>query len=117
MKTVPQSSAAIANSVREFIAPARSMSVEKVTLDKSLFHDLGIDGDDAFDLINGFAVEFNISLEGFDFQKYFGTEAASGPIAFFVELVTKKESQKLHRLEISDLVRAASNGRFSDLQP
>lgn len=114
MKTVPQGSAGIEKSVRDFVAAARSTSVEKVTLDKSLFHDLGVDGEDAVDLMNGFAVEFNVSLEGFDFQKYFGAEAASGPMAFFLELFTKEKSGKLHRLEISDLVWAASNGRLSD---
>lgn len=55
-----------------------------------------------------------MSLEGFDFHKYFGAEAASGPIEFFVELFTKNKSAKLLPLRISDLVDAASNGRFSD---
>ena len=114
MKTVPSNSEVIANAVREYVAAARSISVEKITLSKSLFHDLGVDGDDASDLINGFAAQFNVSLEGFDFQKYFGAEAASGPIAFFVELFTKEKSSKLCPLRISDLVNAASNGRFSD---
>jgi acyl carrier protein len=114
MKTVPPNSTAIVNSVREFIASTLSTSVEKVTLEKSLFHDLGVDGDDALDLINGFSVKFNVSLKGFDFQKYFGNEAASGPVAFFVELFKKESSGKLLRLEVADLVRAASNGSFFD---
>jgi acyl carrier protein len=104
----------ITNAVTEFVASARSTSVEKVTLNKSLFHDLGIDGDDAVDLINGFAAQFDVSLEGFDFQEYFGPEATSGPIEFFVELLTKEKYRKLRRLEIADLVKAASVGRFSE---
>lgn len=112
METVPPNSSNIADAVREFVASARSTSVEKVTLNQSLFHDLGVDGDDAFDLLTGFSVRFNVSLESFDFRKYFGVEAPSGPVAFFVELFTQEKSEKLRRLEIVDLVKAASAGRF-----
>ena len=35
MKTVPSSSEVIANAVREYVAGARSISVEKITLGKS----------------------------------------------------------------------------------
>lgn len=115
MKTARPSSPVIADAVRAFVATARSTSVEEVSLNKSLFHDLGIDGDDAVELINGFAIRFDVSLDGFDFQKHFGAEAAGGPIAFLVELFKKEKSRKLRRLEIIDLVRAASEGRFSDV--
>lgn len=114
MKTVPPNSTAVVNSVREFIASALSISVEKITLEKSLFHDFGVDGDDAFDLINGFSEKFNVSLKGFEFQKYFGNEAASDPVTFFFELFKKEKSGKLLRLEVADLVRAVSNGSFFD---
>jgi acyl carrier protein len=114
MEIVLPSSPPIENAVREFVATARYTSVDKVTLDKSLFHDLGVDGDDAVELINGFAAQFNVSLDGFDYQKYFGAEVASGPVVFLVELFKKEKSGKLRRLEIADLVRAATNGRFSD---
>lgn len=100
--------------VKLFIAATLGTKLESLSDHASLFHDLGVDGDDASDLINGFAAQFNVSLEGFDFQKYFGAETASGPIAFFVELFTKEKSAKLCPLRISDLVNAASNGKFSD---
>mgnify|MGYP001029933918 CR=1 FL=1 len=112
METAPPSSITIERAVREFVATARSMPLDNISLNQSLFHDLGIDGDDAFDLIKKFSVRFNVSLDDFNFQKYFGCEAASGPIALLVELFTKENSRKLRRLEVADLVRAASDGRF-----
>ena len=114
METVPSNSPCIANAVRKFVASERSIPADNVTLEKSLFHDLGIDGDDAVELINRFAIRFNVNLEGFCFRKYFGPEGAPGPITFLSEVFWKKQSGKLLRLEISDLVRAASDGKFSD---
>lgn len=73
---------------------------------------MGIDGDDAVELINGFAIRFDVSLDGFDFKKNFATEAVGGAIAFFIELFKKEKSRNLRRLEIVDLVRCIGGKIF-----
>lgn len=58
MKTAPPTHLTIEHAVKEFVATARSMPLENISLNQSLFHDLSIDGDDAFDLVEKFSVRF-----------------------------------------------------------
>jgi hypothetical protein len=44
-----------------------------------LYHDLGVAGDDAVDLINEVHRAFGTTFEGFDFERYFPNEAEAMP--------------------------------------
>lgn len=114
MESVPGTHTDLVQAVREFVAVALSAPLATVTLHKSLFHDLGVDGDDACELLEGFAARFNVNLDGFDMRQHFGPEGFISPVAFFVELLTGRGAKGMRRLEIADLIKAASTGTLSN---
>lgn len=78
----------------------------------SLFHDLGVDGDDAVDFLNEFSGYFNVSLNKFNFNEYFGAESSPTPWGLVSELITKSNFLKTRRLEIKDLIQAVKSGEL-----
>lgn len=97
--------------VLAFISYQRSTPKEKINLEDSLFHDLGVDGDDALELINRYASKFGVSLTDFDINKYFGPESSS-PIQMAVELFTKNSFKNTPRLTVNDLIQGAITGKL-----
>jgi acyl carrier protein len=98
--------------VIEFLSNTLSIPQHRFTDEASLFHDLGVDGDDAVELLAEFSKKFGVSLDGFDFVEYFGVEGSPTILGFFAEVLTNSNSKKLKRLEVNDFVRAAQNGEF-----
>ena len=98
--------------VKKFISISLSVPLNRISEETSLFHDLGIDGDDAVDFLNEFSDYFNVNLSKFNFNDYFGAEASPTPWGFVSELITKSNFSKIKRLEIKDLIRAVKNGEF-----
>ena len=83
----------------------------KIHIDSDLGRDLGIDGDDASDLLKAFAQEFQVDLSDFKFDTYFGPEAGGNPFVWLIRWLT--ESWPSFRgLTIRDLAVAAQNRRL-----
>ena len=101
----------IQEQVLKFLSINLLIPIEKINLSDSFFHDLGVAGDDGVDLINGYAKKFNVSLNGFNFNKYFGNESSS-IIGIIYELVTKKSFKAIPKLTVRDLVEAAKSGKL-----
>ena len=96
----------------EFISQSLSIPLNKITKTASLFHDLGIDGDDAIDFLNEFSHTFGVSLSQFRFNEYFGPEGSATPWGFIKEIVTKSSFTQKKRLEVKDLIQAVSTGKL-----
>ena len=47
---------------------------EKININSSIQDDLGVDGDDAGDLMREYSQKFRVDLSAFEFKKYFGDE-------------------------------------------
>lgn len=60
--------------IKEFISQLTSIQIEKITDDKDLDNDLGVAGDDAWELIEEFSEKFNVDLASFEFSKHFTSE-------------------------------------------
>ncbi len=58
----------------EFLSTQLSIPKKKIHLEDSLFHDLGIDGDDAIEVINEYSKRFDVSIANFNVDEYFGAE-------------------------------------------
>jgi hypothetical protein len=99
--------------IKEFIASDLSIPLDKLVDHASLFHDLGVDGDDARDFLREFSCRFQVDMSQFVFSAHFGPEGAFNPVAFVCELLTKSRFKKFRRLEVRDLVQAAASGRLS----
>lgn len=77
-----------------------------ISLNSSLQRDLGIDGADAEDVINGFFDEFAIDATDFYFTDYFGEEAFD-LLGF---LKRKIRGKKYKNLTIEKLLESAKKG-------
>jgi len=106
--------------VRAFVVRATSARVEKVSLDATLFADLGVDGDDGLELIDAFGKEFDVDISTFDHGKHFGPEAGGCGCPFLLALFQYFRSPKrdghaaavVEPISVRDLVEAAHEGRW-----
>ena len=99
--------------VKAFIVEQVVWASEKeLTPETGLLHDLGIDGDDAYELIEAFCEEFNIqNMSAFDFSTYFGPEVGD---LFILLYCLVFDRDKLLRIPITlrDLVKSAEAKRW-----
>jgi len=84
----------------------------KIVLDAALGDALGIDGDDAADLLNAFAAAFKVDLSAFDFEAYFGREAGFNPFVWLYGKVTGT-LPTYKPLTVRALVIAAIEGKLA----
>lgn len=94
--------------VFHLIAEQTGIPVERVQLKSSLLNDLGVDGDDAVELLESLAVTFGIDFSNFRFRDYFGAEGFD-ILSWFVDLVLGRRPKELL---VADLVKAARVGRL-----
>ncbi|MEW5251516.1 DUF1493 family protein [Microbulbifer sp. 2201CG32-9] len=90
--------------VKAFFSEELCIPVEKIHANSSLFHDFGVDGDDAIEILGKFSVNFGVDISSINLDDYFGPEAAANPISFFCEIFSKGSAKDIKRLEINELV-------------
>ena len=78
---------ALEHRVRAFVAQYTATDPDQLLLDTTLFGDLGVDGEDASELFEAFAREFNVDISGFDHSRYFGPEVGAFPLLHLVQLI------------------------------
>src|SRR5688500_479962 len=66
---------ALEERVKEFVARWTSTRAERLTLDTTLFGDLGVDGADGWELVEDFGKAFGVDISAFDPGRHFGPEA------------------------------------------
>jgi acyl carrier protein len=95
-----------------FVSDQLSIPIEKINLNQSLFHDLGVDGDDAIELIEKYALKFHVAINEFNFDEHFGQEGAPSPLAFIIEFLFRKNYKQKKRFTVADLVRGVGSGKI-----
>jgi len=98
--------------IKSFLSAQLSIPVEKMHLNDSLFHDFGIDGDDALELIQEYSSRFNVSTDKFNLNEYFGKELSFSPIQAIIELFTKQNFNNTPRLTVQDLIIGVKTGEL-----
>ena len=112
--------------VIRFVANETRTRPDRITVGSRLAEDLGIDGADGWELIEAYAQELGVDLEGIDYRHYFGAEGfdLSGPIVAVVRLgvaVIRWACRQgwsydpvndLVPITIQDLVESARAGRW-----
>lgn len=85
---------------------SKELKVDNCTLqdDTRIFHDLGVDGDDAIELIESFSQQFDVDVSGFPYEQYFGAEVSLSPFAIITQILGKRK--KFQPLCVADLVSA-----------
>ena len=106
--------------VKTFVAEHAGASAKKINPDTRLMEDLGICGDDGYELLAAFCEEFKIqNTNEMDLTKYFAPEGCNyfGICVFFYDLVfnrakLREESNGYIPITLRDLVRSAEAKRW-----
>jgi hypothetical protein len=102
----------VETAVIAFVAAELNEKEERLRLTTRLWHDLGVDGDDADEFMQAFAERFAVDLTGFEFERHFSDDGGLNPLAY---LWTKwRNPSRLKRVPITleDLVEAAHLKRW-----
>ncbi len=108
--------------VKAFVAEHHRIAEKKFNPDTRLVEDLGIDGDDAVELIEAFCDEFEIQdMSDFNFSNYFGPEGCDligSLFGFLYDLLFDKEKLRSTSTPITlhDLAESAEAKRWKPPQ-
>ena len=72
----------------DFVATELNVERSRLRPTTRLQRDLGVDGDDGYDLLVAFSKVFSVDLTGIDLGRYFGPEAGPNPLVWLRWLVT-----------------------------
>lgn len=103
--------------VAAFVAEFIGVDRHQLRLRTTIFGDLGVDGEDAAELMERFARRFHVDLTGYDHWRYFGPEGFNPVATLWVALrqlvgLSSEEAAGKDPLTIQDLVAAARTGRW-----
>jgi hypothetical protein len=102
---------AIRRKVRELVSTHTGADLRNRG-DTTVLQELGLDGDDAAELIEAYAAQLSVDMTGFDFHRHFQPEGG-GCLFFLPELLLGRGRTGDEPLSIGDLVDAAVRGRWS----
>ena len=96
-----------------FITSETGFSEDKTSMKTRLYHDIGLDGDEAEEFIKAFAEAFNVDMKGFEFYRYFNKEGLDS-LALLGSLFKSKQDQKpLDEITVEMLEQAALRKRWN----
>jgi hypothetical protein len=98
--------AELSERVMQMIADQTGGRRSGLRLDTDLARDLGLDGDDARELLLRFSGDFEVSLVNLQFHRHFGSEAGFNPLALLRPSWWRWQSERVP-ITIADLVEAA----------
>lgn len=97
--------------VIELVAEQTGVSPSRITAATRIGEDLGVDGDDASDLLTEFASRFQVDLAGFQFSRHFGPEAGWSPFYALYCLFTGRG--RTEPVTVGQLAKAVERGEWS----
>lgn len=98
------------------VAKKTGIAANRITPEKT-FYDLGIDGDDAVELVGELCKRYQVPVEGVNLKRYIGPEAGFGVISHIFHAVTRKSREEpieRKELKIGDLIKTAEDRRWFD---
>ncbi|HWL53498.1 MAG TPA: DUF1493 family protein [Chthoniobacteraceae bacterium] len=101
----------------QFVAREVGVSASEVLLSSDLSSDLGVAGDDGVELMEKFASEFGVVLDGFIPGAFFGSEGAFNPFVFLFLFWRKRRTPKLTVQDLLDLAVGGSWKAFCGTNP
>lgn len=102
----------VAHSKKPNQAPEQTgVSPSRITAATRIGEDLGVDGDDASDLLAAFASRFHVDLAGFEFRRHFGPEAGWSPFSALYCLFTGRG--RTEPVTVGQLAESAERGVWS----
>jgi acyl carrier protein len=78
-----------------------------------LLHDLGLDGDDATELIAEISKTFTVNISGFDCSKYFRSEPSLLSLLWFLPSQKRERISSKQPLTVAELIGAVERGKLA----
>ena len=97
--------------VRQFLVANWHAKESQIIPGTRLLHDLGIDGDDATEILTAFSEKFRVDMSSFPFALHFGSEAGAG-YRWVVRKIKGGDSIPLLPVTVQDLIDSANCGRW-----
>ena len=94
----------IAARIVEIIAVHLGCPKSEISSQSSLYHDMKISGDDARDILEVIAREFNISFDDFDIDNRFPTERDEMSILFWLKKKLRHSGRQYISTTLEDLI-------------
>ena len=101
----------ILTEVCELIHEHTSVRKDRLS-ENTILQKLGLDGDDADELMIEYAQKFHVDMDDYDFEEYFDVEGTFGPIYDLYLLLFKREKLKKTDISVAELVDAAMAGKW-----
>jgi acyl carrier protein len=106
------------NKLKEFIVQQAGVDENEITPDTRLYEDLGIYGDDAFELLIEYGKKFNVDVSKFMAADYFEGEGGKGLIDVIYSVIKfftgSIPSTKLNVLRVNDLENGIKAGKLNE---
>ena len=102
-----------ASNIIRIIADEACKERDDISLDDTLLGDLGVDGDDAWSIIERLHDEIGVDFSKFDFARHFRSEPCfKGPIYFFKRVAGQDRHMASGKapITVGQLVEASTNG-------
>lgn len=100
--------------VRAFLAQELGLPADHIVATDDLRTKYGVDGEDADELLQKFAEQFEVDIKSIDLDDYFGPEIGFSPFRFLLRLVWADSSSPDYKpLTVRMLIDAATKGYFS----
>jgi acyl carrier protein len=108
----------VLDDVRKLVAAQSGLPIERIQPSSRLFHDLGIDGDDAEELLVAFGERFSLPIKDFPFSEYFGSEVGAGWRHLFMAVlgIGKVRMKPLTVQQLADWAEHRSDRGIYDAQ-
>ncbi len=104
----------VEHDVFKFLSIAFAVELDTIKPESDIVNDWGIEGDEAFEILETFSEQFNVDMSDFDFNKYFFPKEYN--VTTFLSrlwnVCTGKRSQE-KKILVKDLVRAAENKKWT----
>ena len=102
----------VAQNVFDLVERLTGFPAERMRKDPHVRLNTSIDGDDAVELMEAFAKEFGVNMEGFAYERYFGSEGIRDPITTIVGWLRQMWRPARQPLTAAALVEAAVSKRW-----
>ena len=102
----------IEEQVKSFVAQQTAYRIDKISMSTLLHKDLGVDGDDAVELLENFSEKFQVDLSAFELDRYFRGEVSFDPFVWFAAMLSRTAVCDLEPLTVQDLVNSAKAKRW-----
>ena len=104
------------NEILELVSRESGVPISKISLNSTLLGDIGLDGDDAWEVFESCHEKHGLDLTNFEFQRHFRNEPCfKGFIYLFRKLKHKDEhiAAKKEAITVARLIESCESGKWN----